>query len=141
MPFFIIFVIIPLTEISLFIAVGERIGVLSTLLLCVLMAILGSILLRQQGMATLLSAHRSMAKGDMPLQEVFDGICLALAGVLLMTPGFLTDAMGFALLVPAVRVRVLRWAQRYFEGQIRAQEERSGIIEIDFERVDENDEP
>lgn len=140
MPFFIIFVIIPLTEISLFIAVGERIGLLPTLLLCVLSAIIGSVLLRRQGMATLLSVHHSMAQGGMPLQEIFDGVCLAMAGVLLMTPGFLTDAMGFALLVPAVRVRVLRWAQRYFEGQLRAQEERSGIIEIDFERLDENDE-
>ena len=140
MPFFIIFVIIPLTEISLFIAVGERIGLLPTLLLCVLSAIIGSVLLRRQGMATLLSVHRSMAQGGMPLQEIFDGVCLAMAGVLLMTPGFLTDAMGFALLVPAVRTRVLRWAQRYFEGQLRAQEERSGVIEIDFERLDENDE-
>ena len=141
MPFFIIFVIIPLTEISLFIAVGQRIGVLPTLLLCVLSAIIGSILLRQQGMATLLSARRAMGRGDMPLKEILDGIFLSLAGVLLMTPGFLTDAMGFALLIPAVRVLILHWAERYFEAQIRAQEDITGIIEADFERVDEDDEP
>lgn len=141
MPFFIIFVIIPLTEISLFIAVGREIGVLPTLLLCVLSAIIGSVLLRQQGMATLLSARRAMEAGNMPLKEILDGIFLSLAGVLLMTPGFLTDAMGFALLVPAVRTRVLRWAERYFEGQIRAQEDATGIIDGDFERLDKGDEP
>ena len=141
MPFFIIFVIIPLTEISLFIAVGQRIGVLPTLLLCVLSAIIGSLLLQRQGMATLLSARRAMEAGDMPLKEILDGIFLSLAGVLLMTPGFLTDAMGFALLMPAVRTRVLCWAESHFEAQIRAQENVTGIIEADFERLDEDDEP
>lgn len=141
MPFFIIFVIIPLTEISLFIAVGREIGVLPTLLLCVFSAILGSVLLQQQGMATLLSARRAMEAGSMPLKEIFDGISLSLAGVLLMTPGFLTDAMGFALLIPAVRAWILRSAERYFKGPVQTREDITGIIEGDFERLDKDDEP
>lgn len=118
--------------------VGEHIGVVPTLLLCVLSAMIGSALLRRQGLATLLSVQRSLQGGGMPLQELFDGFCLALAGVLLMTPGFFTDAMGFALLIPRVRVWVRAWALRYCEVQARAQEAESGIIEGDFIRLDDD---
>jgi len=141
MPLFIIFVIIPLMEVTAFMAVGDEIGILSTLFLCVLTAMIGAVLLRHQGILTLLSARRTMETGGMPLQQMFDGFCLAVAGVMLMTPGFVTDTMGFALLIPGVRVAVRHWAVRRFDLQAQgfsAQSEQSeDIIEAEFERVQE----
>jgi UPF0716 protein FxsA len=103
MPFFIIFLIIPLIEIALFIAVGDEIGILSTLLLCVVTAIIGGGLVRYQGLQTLFKAQNNLRTGMLPLTEIFDGFCIVIAGALLLTPGFFTDIIGFSLLVPAFR--------------------------------------
>ena len=77
MVLFIIFVIIPLIEIALFIVVGGEIGIFATLLLCVIMAITGSMLVRQQGLKTLFAAKDAMERGELPVKELFDGICIA----------------------------------------------------------------
>lgn len=103
MPFLILFVIIPIIEIYAFIAVGDEIGVLKTLLLCVLTAIIGGLLVRQQGMDTLQKAQISMSSGKMPLDELFNGICIVISGALLLTPGFFTNIIGFSLLFPPFR--------------------------------------
>lgn len=99
----ILFIGVPLLEIAVFIEVGERIGLGWTLLVVVATAIIGTGLLRQQGFATLRSAQDSMAQGALPMRELFDGVCLLFAGALLLTPGFVTDAVGFALFLPPVR--------------------------------------
>ncbi|MFQ5957803.1 MAG: FxsA family protein [Alphaproteobacteria bacterium] len=101
---------VPLIEIAVFIEVGGRIGLWSTLALIVLTAIVGTALLRQQGLATLSSARATVERGGVPVQEVLDGVCLLVAGALLLTPGFVTDAAGALLLVPAVRRVLQRWA-------------------------------
>lgn len=90
-------------EIGLFIAVGGEIGVVVTLLLIVLTAVIGSFLVRQQGFGVLRKLQQnSPGSGDMS-SALFDGLCIGVAGMMLITPGFFTDSVGFLLLVPPVR--------------------------------------
>lgn len=103
---------VPLAEIALFVAIGGRIGVLATIALIVLTAIIGTFLLRLQGLQVLAEAKKSADEGKMPLGPVIDGLCLLVAGLLLITPGFLTDAVGFALFVPGFRRALARLAWR-----------------------------
>lgn len=103
--FLLIFVGVPLIELYILIQVGTVIGALSTILLCVLTAVLGAGLIRIQGLQTMMRARRNLERGEAPALEMFEGVGLALAGVMLLTPGFATDLLGFALLVPPLR----RW--------------------------------
>jgi UPF0716 protein FxsA len=99
-----LFIGVPLIEILLFIEVGGLIGAWPTIGLVVLTAVIGTALLRQQGLATLARAQAEMDAERLPVRELFDGVCLVFGGALLLTPGFLTDAIGFALLIPPLRV-------------------------------------
>ncbi|RLQ89154.1 FxsA family protein [Notoacmeibacter ruber] len=94
---------IPIAEIAAFIAVGQWIGIFPTLLGIVITAIIGSILLRRQGLATLNAIRREIDAGRVPGRELVHGLMIALAGVLLMTPGYVTDTLGFLLFIPALR--------------------------------------
>ena len=107
-----LFIGIPLIEIYLFIQVGGAIGVWSTIGLVILTAFIGTALLRQQGLATLARAQSELDRQQLPVRELFDGVCLLVGGLLLLTPGFLTDALGFALLIPPLRAILGRgvWA-------------------------------
>ncbi|MDP6688427.1 MAG: FxsA family protein [Alphaproteobacteria bacterium] len=98
------FIAIPLIEIAVFIEVGGYIGLWWTLAVVVGTALAGTHMLRRQGLATLRRAQENMAQGRMPLREVFDGLCLLIAGALLLTPGFVTDLAGALLLMPPVRL-------------------------------------
>ena len=100
---FIIFVIVPIIEIAIFIQAGDWIGLGPTLVMIVLTAVVGVSLLRQQGLSTLYKAQEKMNQGEIPAMEMIEGIMLAVAGALLITPGFFTDTIGFLLLVPALR--------------------------------------
>lgn len=97
------FIMVPIAEIAVFIKAGDLIGLWPTIAAVVLTAIIGTAMLRQQGLATLVRLRATMDRGELPVRELFDGACLLLAGALLLTPGFLTDAVGFLLLVPPVR--------------------------------------
>lgn len=103
MPFLILFVLIPLCEIFVFISVSDHIGLGTSLLLALFTAILGGFLVKYQGVQTLMSAQDSLRSGGLPSKQLFDGLCIVAAGATLITPGFITDAIGFALLVPAFR--------------------------------------
>ena len=103
MPLFIIFIIIPVIEITVLIKVGGFLGLLPTIGLILLTAMIGVTLLRVQGLSTLMRASESMQRGGLPAKEMAEGFLLALAGALLLTPGFVTDAFGFALLTPGIR--------------------------------------
>ena len=98
-----LFILVPLIEIGVFIEVGGIIGLWPTLAVIVLSAIAGSALIRHQGLAILGQAQESFAAGRLPVREIFDGICLLLAGAFLLTPGFVTDAFGALLLIPPFR--------------------------------------
>lgn len=108
-------ILVPLGEIAVFIEVGGWLGLGPTLALIVLTAVAGMWILRRQGLAVLTRAQQQMRLGVPPVAEVFEGLCLAIAGILLLTPGFLTDAAGALLLLPPVRAVVYRRLQRRFE--------------------------
>lgn len=107
MFYLLIFLMIPILEVIVFIQAGQYIGVLNTLVLTILTAIMGMSLLRLQGFQTLQKAQVKLARNEAPLSELFDGLCLFAAGLLLLTPGFVTDTVGFLLFLPPVRA-VLR---------------------------------
>ncbi|MEO1562346.1 MAG: FxsA family protein [Pseudomonadota bacterium] len=113
---FLIFVVVPIIEIALFIQLGGALGLWPTLALVVLTALAGSILLRSQGQATLLRLRDSIEGRDKAADTLAHGALLILAGVVLVTPGFFTDAMGLSLLIPQVRA----WLIRFFADQIIA---------------------
>lgn len=100
---FILFLVVPLVEIFFLIQVGQVIGAGWTIFLVVATAVIGAFLLRLQGFQTLHRAQRTMQQGQLPATEMLEGLCLLVSGALLLTPGFVTDAMGFLLLVPPVR--------------------------------------
>lgn len=100
---FLLFITIPLLELWLLIEVGSGIGGLSTIALCLLTAALGGVLIRWQGMSTLLDAQKRMTHGEIPADHGFHGLMIAFSGILLFTPGFITDSIGFLLLVPPLR--------------------------------------
>ncbi len=146
---FLILIITPIVEIAVFIQVGGLIGLWPTLAAIVLTALIGTALLRQQGLATLARAQREMAAQRLPVRELFDGICLLLAGALLLTPGFVTDAVGFALLIPPVRDAIGKnlWTYLSAHGGIRfggaagPQPPGDGptVVDGDFHEVDPDD--
>ena len=99
----VLIIAIPLIEIYLLIQIGSLIGVLPTILLVVLTAVLGAALLRQQGLATLRRLRASLDRGELPAIEILEGVSLLVGGALLLTPGFFTDMIGFLLLLSASR--------------------------------------
>lgn len=98
-----VFIGLPLIEIAVFIAVGERVGLWPTLGLVILTAVVGTTLLRSQGLSTLMRAQAATRRGELPLTELFEGLYLVIAGLLLLTPGFVTDALGLTLFIPWFR--------------------------------------
>lgn len=101
-----IFVVVTLAEIYVLVSVGKSIGGLSTVLLVVITAFIGSSLLRQQGWSTMAKAQQSMSEGRTPAMEMMEGVVILVSGILLLTPGFLTDALGLLGLMP--------WSRSYF---------------------------
>ncbi len=128
MPLF-LFVLIPVIEMWILIEVGSEIGALPTIALVVLTATLGLSLLKQQGLSTLMSARRKMDAGAIPASELVNGVMIAVGGALLLTPGFVTDTVGFVLLIPQTRRWLLfRLIDRYRDKI---------VIEGEFQRVDD----
>ena len=101
-----IFVVVSLAEIYVLVSVGQAIGGLSTVLLVIITAFIGSSLLRQQGWSTMAKAQQSMAEGRTPAMEMLEGVVILVSGILLLTPGFLTDGLGLLGLMP--------WSRHYF---------------------------
>ncbi|SEP04187.1 FxsA family protein [Aquisalimonas asiatica] len=142
-------IIVPLVEIFILIEVGKVVGALATIGLCVLTAVIGGLLLRQQGVETLRRARANLDRGTVPAVEMFEGMALAVGGVMLLTPGFATDVIGFACLIPFTRRMVVHALLRRVHvqyGPIDGQASRrppSGqdAIEGEFERRDRNEHP
>ena len=106
---FLIFLLVPLAEIYLLIKVGGIVGALPTVILVVLTALIGAVLVRWQGISTLFRAQQSLQRGELPAIALLEGALILIAGALLLTPGFLTDALGFACLVPSWRQGLITW--------------------------------
>tara|TARA_R110002049_G_scaffold37043_3_gene117204 strand:+ start:2146 stop:2601 length:456 start_codon:yes stop_codon:yes gene_type:complete len=117
---FVLFLLVPLIEIYFLIKVGYMIGAGWTVFAVVGTAVLGASLLRIQGISTLQRAQVSMAQGEIPALAMLEAVALAFSGILLLTPGFVTDTLGFILLIPVVRQslikRVLKNSQFFYRG-------------------------
>jgi UPF0716 protein FxsA len=100
---FLFFLAVPFVEIYLLLQLGGIVGILPTVLLVVFTAVLGAWLLRQQGFKTWQRLQENLGKGSIPAYEMIEGPILLVGGALLLTPGFFTDALGFACLIPQVR--------------------------------------
>ena len=116
---FLIFIFIPIIEISIFILIGSEIGVLNTIAIILLTALVGIYLVRKQGLSLLFNAQRNMAQGIFPTQEIKGGIFLLVSGLLLITPGFFTDCFGFAIFLKPVQDFVSQYASNYFRSRTR----------------------
>ncbi|CAH8223813.1 FxsA family protein [Vibrio aestuarianus] len=104
-----LFIFVPIIEIGLFIQVGGILGLWPTIALVLLTAFVGASLVRSQGLQTLLSVQNRLQQGELPAQQIFEGVMLAVAGVLLLTPGFMTDALGMLVLLPAPRAIIAKY--------------------------------
>lgn len=111
------FIGVPIIEIALFIQVGGAIGTPLTLLIVVLTAILGTYMVRQQGRLAIGNLQRSFSELNDPTEPLAHGAMVLISGVLLLTPGFFTDAVGFALLMPPVRVAIMAYARKRIKVQ------------------------
>lgn len=103
------FIAVPIIEIAVFIEVGGWIGLWPTIGIVILTAVIGTGLLRQQGISILFRIQENLQANKLPVRELFDGVCLVIAGAFLLTPGFVTDSLGFALFVPPIRQSIAGW--------------------------------
>lgn len=110
-----LFVLVPVVELALLIRLGEIIGLWPTLAIIVLTGIAGSALAKQQGFSTLQRIQSRMSRGEMPGTELIDGLIILIAGAFLLTPGVLTDVVGFVGLLPFTRPLVRKWIVRQFK--------------------------
>jgi UPF0716 protein FxsA len=101
-----IFVVVTLAEIYVLVSVGDAIGAWSTILLVIITALIGSTLLKQQGWSIMAKAQQNIAEGRTPALEMLEGVVILVSGVLLLTPGFITDGLGLLGLMP--------WSRSYF---------------------------
>jgi len=141
---FLFFLVVPFVEIYLLLQIGGIVGVLPTVLLVVFTAVLGAWLLRQQGFATWQRFQTSLSQGAIPAYEMIEGPILLVGGALLLTPGFFTDAIGFACLIPQTRRKL---AQYIIEKQLinaqtgspfqKPQASDENIIEGEFKKNDD----
>ena len=131
-------IVVPIVEIAVFIELGGYLGLWPTIGTVILTAMVGSALLRLQGLSTLRRVMQSVERGRLPLAEVFDGLCLLVAGALLLTPGFVTDAVGLLLFVPAFRAALGRLLARYLvaSGRVTVSAGAAGETIIDGEFQD-----
>ena len=145
LPFFLLAV--PLAEIATFVLVGSKIGVLATIALVVATAVTGAMLLRIQGLGTLGRIQAQMNRGEMPSRDLVHGLMIMIAGLLLLTPGFITDTLGLLLFIPAVRDAAWRFlrdrvlvtvqAQTFGGGAWRREDRRTIDLDTDdFSRTD-----
>ena len=103
------FIFVPIIEIGLFISVGGYLGLWPTIALVLITAFVGASLVRSQGLQTLMSVQNRLQQGELPAQQILEGVMLAVSGVLLLTPGFMTDALGILVLLPAPRAAMAKY--------------------------------
>lgn len=128
--------VLAILELIVFILVGSEIGVLQTLLLCVLSGAAGILVIQHQGMTKFGQMRTALEQGLLPMDEMFDALCLMIAGALLMLPGFLSDILAFILLFPFLR----QWIRTFFAKRYGGNTEGTlnpdtGIIEGDYIRI------
>lgn len=118
---FLAFTLIPVTEIYLLITIGGYIGAMNTVLLVIMTGFAGAYLARLQGMQTMFRVRESLQRGMMPSGELLDALLIFIAGVVLLTPGFITDIAGILLLLPPVRTHLKQMAMKKLSQWIKDQ--------------------
>lgn len=112
---FLLFVLVPVAEIYVLVTVGSSIGPFPTIALVILTALAGAHLARMQGLSTMMRIRANLDQGFMPAEELLDGVLIFLAGMVLLTPGFLTDIAGLLILLPATRNLFKQWLRKKFD--------------------------
>ena len=115
---FLLFILVPIIEIGVFIQVGDVIGIGWTLLIVFITAVIGVNLLKQQGLRAWMDIQRRIAEGQLPALEMASAAQLLFAGGLLLTPGFVTDAVGFSLMIPSLRFFIARYLLKHWAHKV-----------------------
>lgn len=132
-----LFTLVPLIELYVLLRIGSRLGVAPTILLVVVTGVVGAQLARREGVRTLRQIQAQLQRGLMPTEGLVDGALILAAGLLLVTPGVLTDAVGFGLLFPLTRAALRQYVRRRLEASVPAA---SSTVEVEFtRRSDESD--
>ena len=122
MLFTLIFVVTPLVELAILIYIGTLIGALNTILIVVITGLTGAFLARRQGIATFSRIRSNLEQGILPSGDLFQAVLILIGGLLLLTPGLITDLAGFALLIPKSRNVVTRWLRNFIQRKIERKE-------------------
>lgn len=122
-----LFTVVPIVELYLLIRVGQYLGALTTVMIVIFTGMVGAYLARMEGLRVLLGVQRDMQEGRMPAEKLLDGFLILIGGILLITPGILTDIVGFLLVIPASRALIKVWVRRRIQTIIQNQ---SGVIEV-----------
>ena len=124
---FLAFTLVPFIEIYLLIKIGAQVGAFNTILIVILTGLLGASLARLEGLKTMTKVRESLNRGELPAEEMLDAMLIFAAGVVLLTPGFITDLTGLALLVPQARFWFKRWLRKKFDGWLDKTNGRGGM--------------
>ncbi len=107
-----LFTLVPIIELAILIEIGKHIGVFYTLAIVIITGVLGAILAKEQGLRTLKKIETDINSGIMPSEQIFDGVMILCGGILLLTPGLLTDIIGFLTLIPITRNLIKKWLKK-----------------------------
>jgi UPF0716 protein FxsA len=124
-----LFIGMPVLELALLFKLHGAVGFVPTVLLVLFTGVAGAALVRRQGINMLFKIQQEMANGNLPAPQMIDGVMILIAGALLITPGLITDFVGFALLIPFVRERIRFWLRNKLEQKIR-----NGYIQVNVNR-------
>ncbi len=113
-----VFIAVPILELAVIVQVAGGIGVGWTLVALFGISVIGAWLVRHQGLSVLRRVQRQLAQGEMPTTELVDGLLILVGGTLMLTPGFITDAVGLILLLPPGRALIRPWLSRSFRSRV-----------------------
>ena len=140
--FLIIFVILPVIEIATFIQFGSVLGTLNTILLIFVTAIIGVYLVKLQGLSTILNINNDIQSGKAPIEHIIGGLIIAISGLLLLVPGFVTDLLGFIGLIPPTRKLISQFMiKKYINPMYTSKRQQdNSVIDVDYVEIKDEDE-
>ena len=123
---FLAFTLIPFAELYLLIKIGNYLGAFNTILVVIVTGIIGAYLAKLQGIRTMMRVRENLNRGELPAEQMLDALLIFVAGLVLITPGFITDLAGIVILVPKTRFWFKRWLRKKFDQMIS--ENRANIV-------------
>ena len=115
---FLAFTLVPFIEIYLLIKIGAQVGAFNTILIVIITGLLGAWLAKLEGIRTMTKVRESLNRGELPAEELLDAMLIFIAGIVLLTPGFITDLAGLTILVPKARYWFKRWLRKKIDEWI-----------------------